>query len=132
MRCTNSRFFAGLRYSTARWRGVHRTPTVRTSSMRADVYQKLHEFNQHIDQGIDTLRSMSQIKNVDSKEIQRYAEYFEELRSSSSGYITSVVFDQEEHVSGKLFRKRRHQEMADDPMYGGWLEEKREEAKTVT
>src|SRR5882724_10724287 len=93
--------------------------------MRADVYQKLHEFNQHIDLGIDTLRSMSQIKNVDSKEIQRYAEYFEELRSSSSGYLASIVFGQEEHVSGKMFRKRRHQEMADDPMHGGWLEEER-------
>ena len=93
--------------------------------MRADVYQKLHEFNQHIDQAIDTLRSMSQIKNVDGKEIQRYAEYFEELRSSSSGYLASVIFEQEEHVTGKLFRKRRHQEMADDPMHGGWLEEER-------
>jgi peptide deformylase len=93
--------------------------------MRANVYQKLHEFNQHIDQAVDSLRSMSQIKNVDSKEIQRYAEHFEELRSSSSGYLASVVFEQEEHLSGKLFRKRRHQEMADDPMHGGWLEEER-------
>src|SRR6266849_7998863 len=86
----------------------HQAQISKDLDMRADVYQKLHEFNQHIDQGIDTLRSMSQIKNVDRKEIQRYAEYLEELRSSSSGYIASIIFDQEEHVSGKLFRKRRH------------------------
>ena len=95
--------------------------------MRADVYQKLHEFNQHIDQGIDTLRSMSEIKNVDSENIRRYAEYFEELRSSSSGYVMSVVSNQEGRVAGKLFAKRRRQEMAEDPMHGGWLEKERAE-----
>jgi hypothetical protein len=99
------------------------------SPMRADVYQKLHEFNLHIDQGVATLRSLSQIKNVDEAEIRRYAEYFEELRSSSSGYVSGIVSDHEGRESGRLFGKRRRQEMAEDPMHGGWLEEEREKKR---
>jgi hypothetical protein len=97
--------------------------------MRADVYQKLHEFNLHIDQGVATLRSMSQIKNVTAKEIQRLADYFEELRTASSGYLTSVVSDEEDRASGRLFGRRHRQEMAGDPMHGGWLEEEREKKR---
>ena len=97
--------------------------------MRVDVYQKLHEFNLHIDQGVAALRSMSQIKNVSATEIERYAEYFEELRTSSSGYLTSIFSDDEGRASGRLFGKRRRQEMAEDPMHGGWLEEEREKKR---
>ena len=97
--------------------------------MRADVYQKLHEFNLHIDQGVATLRSMAQIKNVTAKEIQRLADYFEELRTASSGYLTSIVSDEEDRASGRLFGRRRRQEMAEDPMHGGWLEEEREKKR---
>ena len=97
--------------------------------MRADVYQKLHEFNLHIDQGVATLRSMSQIKKVRAEEIHRYAEYFEEIRTASSGYLTSILSDHEEWESARLFGKRRRQEMAEDPMHGGWLEEEREKKR---
>lgn len=97
--------------------------------MSADDYQKLHEFNLYIGQGVATLHSMSQIKKVSATEIQRMAEYFEELRSSVSGYVTSLVSDEEERVSGRMFGKRRRQEMAEDPMHGGWLEEEREKKR---
>jgi hypothetical protein len=97
--------------------------------MRADVYQKLHEFNLHIDQGVATLRGMAQIKNVTATEIEHMAEYFEELRSSCSGWLTSLVSDQEDVESARLFGKRRRQEMAEDPMHGGWLEEEREKKR---
>src|SRR5689334_11081513 len=97
--------------------------------MHADVYQKLHEFNLHIIEGVASLRSLSQVYKLDAEEVRRYAEYFEELRSSVSGYVTNLVSDQEERVSGRLFGKRRRQEMADDPMHGGWLEEEREKKR---
>jgi hypothetical protein len=97
--------------------------------MRADVYQKLHEFNLHIDQGVAALRGMSRIKKVSAAEIERYAEYFEELRTSSSGFLTSIFSDDEERASGRLFGKRRRREMAEDPMHGGWLEEEREKKR---
>jgi hypothetical protein len=97
--------------------------------MRADVYQKLHEFNLHIDQGVAALRGMAQIKNVSATEIERYAEYFEELRTSSSGYLASIVSDHEGREAGRLFGKRRRQEMAEDPMHAGWLEEEREKQR---
>jgi hypothetical protein len=97
--------------------------------MHADVYQKLHEFNLHITEGVTTLRSLLQIYKLDAEEVRRYAEYFEELRSSVSGYVTNLVSDQEERVSGRLFGKRRRQEMAEDPMHGGWLEEEREKKR---
>jgi hypothetical protein len=97
--------------------------------MRADVYQKLHEFNLHIDQGMATLRGMAQIKKVSAREIEHMAEYFEELRSSCSGWLTSIVSDEEDRASGRLFGKRRRQEMAEDPLHGGWLEEEREKKR---
>lgn len=97
--------------------------------MRADVYQKLHEFNLHIDQGVATLRGMAQIKNVRATEIERLADYFEELRTASSGYLTSIVSDEEDRASGRLFGRRRRQEMAEDPMHAGWLEEEREKKR---
>jgi hypothetical protein len=97
--------------------------------MRAEVYQKLHEFNLHIDQGVATLRGMAQIKKVSAREIEHMAEYFEELRSSCSGWLTSLVSDQEDAESARLFGRRRRQEMAEDPMHGGWLEEEREKKR---
>ena len=97
--------------------------------MRADVYQKLHEFNLHIDQGVAALRSMSQVKKVSATEIEHMAEYFEELRSSCSGWLTSLVSDQEDAESARLFGRRRRQEMAEDPMHAGWLEEEREKKR---
>jgi hypothetical protein len=96
--------------------------------MRADIYQKLHEFNLHIDQGVAALREI-RVKTVSAGEIQLYAEYFEEIRTSVSGYLTSIVSDQEACEAGRLFAKRRRQEMADDPMHGGWLEEEREKKR---
>ena len=96
--------------------------------MRADIYQKLHEFNLHIDQGLAALREI-RVKTVSAGEIQRYAEYFEEIRTSVSGYLTSIVSDQEGREAGRLFAKRRRQEMAEDPMHGGWLEEEREKKR---
>src|SRR3954466_5105845 len=33
-------------------------------SMRAHIYQKLHEFNLHIEQGVTTLREMTKMKKV--------------------------------------------------------------------
>jgi hypothetical protein len=65
----------------------------------------------------------------EAEDIQRYAEYFEEIRTSVSGYLTSIVSDQEGREAGRLFAKRRRQEMAEDPMHGGWLEEEREKKK---
>jgi hypothetical protein len=97
--------------------------------MHAEVYQKLHEFNLHINEGVTTLRSLLQIYKLDAEEVRRYAEYFEELRSSVSGYVTNLVSDEEERMSGRLFGKRRRQEMAEDPMHGGWLEEEREKKR---
>lgn len=95
-------------------------------SRRAEVYQKLHEFNLHLDQGMATLRSMSEIEHVSAKELDRLAAYFEELRTSSNGYVTSIISDEELSEAGRLFARRRRQEMAEDPMHGGWLEEERE------
>lgn len=97
--------------------------------MHAEVYQKLHEFNLHIHEGVITLRSLLQIYKLDAEEVRRYVEYFEELRSSFSGYVTNRVSDDEERTSGRLFSKRRRQEMAEDPMHGGWLEEEREKKR---
>lgn len=97
--------------------------------MRADIYQKLHEFNLHIDQGVAALLEMAGAKKASAGEVQRYADYFEEIRSSVSGYLTSIVSDQEEREAGRLFGKRRRREMAEDPMHGGWLEEEREEKR---
>lgn len=96
--------------------------------MRADVYQKLHEFNLHIDQGVAALLEI-RVKTVSAGEIQRYADYFEEIRTSVSGYLTSIVSDQEGREAGRLFGKRHRREMAEDPMHGGWLEEEREKKR---
>jgi len=103
-------------------------PIAKDFSMHADVYQKLHEFNLHIDHGVAALREI-RVKTVSVSEIQRYAEYFEEIRTSVSGYLTSIVSDQEGREAGRLFAKRRRQEMAEDPMHGGWLEKEREKKR---
>jgi hypothetical protein len=97
--------------------------------MRADVYQKLYEFNLHIDRGVAALREMAQVKKASAGEVLRYAEYLEENRTAASGYLTSIVSDQEEREAGRLFSKRRRREMAEDPMHGGWLEEEREKKR---
>ena len=96
--------------------------------MGADIYRKLHEFNLHIDPGVAALREV-RLKTVSAGELQRYAEHFEEIRASVSGYLTSIVSDQEGREAGRLFGKRRRREMAEDPMHGGWLEEEREKKR---
>ncbi len=97
--------------------------------MRTDIYQKLHEFNLHIDQGIAALREMADAEEVSAKEIRGYTDYFEEIRSSVCGYLTSIVSGQEGREAGRLFGKRLRQEMAEDPMHPGWLEEEREKKR---
>jgi hypothetical protein len=94
-----------------------------------DAYQKLHEFNLHIEQGIATLCGLGELKNISRKEVRRIAEYFEEIRTSASGYLTSIFSGQEEREAGRLFGQRRRREMAEDPMHGGWLEEEREKKR---
>jgi hypothetical protein len=61
--------------------------------------------------------------------IRRYVDYFEEIRTSVSGYVTSIVSAQEGREAGRLFGRRRRREMAEDPMHGGWLEEEREKKR---
>jgi hypothetical protein len=97
--------------------------------MRAAVYQKLHEFNLHITEGVAALRGLSRVQKMDAEEVRRYADFFEELRSSVSGYVTNLVSDEEARASGHLFGKRRRKEMSEDPMHGGWLEIEREKKK---
>jgi hypothetical protein len=97
--------------------------------VRADIYQKLYEFNLHIDQGEAALRDLAQVKKASAGELLRYAEYLEENRTAASGYLTSIVSDQEEREAGRLFSRRRRREMAEDPMHGGWLEEEREKKR---
>lgn len=94
--------------------------------MHPDAYQKLHEFNLHIQQGVEALRGMGALREISRKEVRRIEEYFEEIRTSASGYLTSIFSGQEEREAGRLFGKRRRREMAEDPMHGGWLEEERE------
>jgi hypothetical protein len=94
-----------------------------------DAYQKLHEFNLHIEQGIATLCGLGELKKISRKEIRRIAEYFEEIRTSASGYLTSIFSGQEEGEAGRLFGQRRRREMAEDPLHGGWLEEEREKKR---
>ena len=97
--------------------------------MRAEVYQKLHEFNLHIEQGVTALREMAAVKEINAKEVRRMAEFFEEARTEASGYVTSIVSGHEEREAGRLFGRRRRQEMAEDPLHGGWLEEEREKKR---
>lgn len=52
--------------------------------MHPDTYQKLHEFNLHIQQGVDALRGMGALKEISRKEARRIEEYFEEIRTSAS------------------------------------------------
>jgi hypothetical protein len=92
------------------------TESARNYCMRADIYQKLHEFNLHIEQGVAALLGLSQVKKVKSYLLRRYAENFEEIKTAASGYLTSLISDQEEDEAGRLFAKRRHEEMAEDPM----------------
>jgi hypothetical protein len=105
------------------------TESARNYCMRADIYQKLHEFNLHIEQGVAALLGLSQVKKVKSYLLRRYAENFEEIKTAASGYLTSLISDQEEDEAGRLFAKRRHEEMAEDPMHGGWLEEERDKKR---
>jgi hypothetical protein len=102
-----------------------RTAADQKNFVGAAVYQKLHEFNLHIEQGVAALREMAQLKALSAAEIRRMADYFEEIRSSTNGYLASVFSDQELRESGRLFSKRHRREMAEDPMHGGWLEEER-------
>ena len=97
--------------------------------MHPDAYQKLHEFNLHIQQGVDALRGLGALKEISRKEVRRIAKYFEEIRTSASGYLTSIFSGQEEREAGRLFGRRRRQEMAEDPLHGGWLEEEREKKR---
>lgn len=97
--------------------------------MRPDAYQKLHEFNLHIQQGVEALRGMGALREISRTEARRIEEYFEEIRTSASGYLTSIFSGQEEREAGRLFGRRRRREMAEDPLHGGWLEEEREKKR---
>jgi hypothetical protein len=99
---------------------------VRRQVVHPDAYQKLHEFNLHIQQGVEALRGIGALREISRKEVRRIEEYFEEIRTSASGYLTSIFSGQEECEAGRLFGKRRRREMAEDPLHGGWLEEERE------
>jgi hypothetical protein len=88
--------------------------------VQPDAYQKLHEFNLHIEQGIATLCGLRELKNVSRKEVRRIAEYFEEIRTFASGYLTSIFSGQEEGEAGRLFGQRRRREMGGGP-HARWL-----------
>ncbi|HEY7406305.1 MAG TPA: hypothetical protein VIB39_22455 [Candidatus Angelobacter sp.] len=97
--------------------------------MRADIYQKLYEFNQHTELAVAALRELAQMKSVRVARVEHIVDYFEEIRSDASGYPASLLSEQEDRESGRLFVQRRRRDMAEDPMHGGWLEEEREKKK---
>jgi hypothetical protein len=82
--------------------------------LRAGAYQKLHEFNFHIEQGIAALGELAQVKQVSTKEVRCLADTFEEFRADASEYLGSVFSGHEERLAGRLFKKRRRRERAED------------------
>ena len=94
--------------------------------MRPEIYQKLFEFNLHIQQGIAALMGLERAKEVSVQEVRRIAACFDEFRADASGYLAGVISEREDRDAGRLFVRRRRRDMAEDPKHGGWLEEERE------
>jgi hypothetical protein len=90
--------------------------------MRADFYRDLHELNSHIAQTTAILERMLMLEEISADEIQRFILYFEELRSCTNTYLTSIFHEYEVAQSGRLSRQRREREMKDDPLHHGWKE----------
>lgn len=98
---------------------------------RAEIYQKLFEFNLYIQQGIAALLSLERAKEVSAQEVRRTAECFEEFRADASGYLAGVISEREDREAGRLFVRRRRRDMAEDPKHGGWLEEEKKRQKEL-
>lgn len=96
---------------------------------RAEIYQKLFEFNLHIQQGIAALLGLERAKEVNAQEVRRIVACFEEFRADTSGYLAGVISEREDREAGRLFLRRRRRDMAEDRKHGGWLEEEREKKR---
>ena len=82
--------------------------------MNGKIYRRLHRLNRAFDV---ILRQLSKVRKdhvFDASELRRLRDRSEETRASMNSYLTSALETSETDRAGKLYRRRKTKEAAED------------------
>ena len=74
--------------------------------MRHDVYEGLHLFNESVHKAVLSLGALASHSAFDKSQVDRFAEYMQEVRSRTNGYLLDVIKANETEQAVNLLQKR--------------------------
>ncbi len=78
------------------------------------VYQVLFQFNQGINQALESLNLIEKLELASPEGISRVRTNLSELRSYASNYFASKIAQKEQEEENNFYRVRRNREMAEE------------------
>ena len=74
--------------------------------MRHDVYEGLHLFNDSVHKAVLSLGALATHAAFDKSEVNRFADYMQEVRSRTNGYLLDIIRANETEQAVNLLQKR--------------------------
>ena len=78
------------------------------------VYQVLFQFNQGINQALESLNLIEKLELASPEGISRVSTNLSELRSYANNYFASKIAQKEQEEENNFYRVRRNREMAEE------------------
>ena len=82
--------------------------------MPLEVYENLWQFDAGFEQVRCALRSLAQNRTFRAGEVERLGAWLEEARAATASYLAGAIEEAETNEAGRLFRRRRAQEQAEE------------------
>ena len=82
--------------------------------MPLEVYENLWQLHAGFEQVQRALRSLALNRTFHSGEIERLGAWLEEARAATASYLAGAIEEAETNEAGRLFRRRRAREQAEE------------------
>jgi hypothetical protein len=82
--------------------------------MPLEVYENLWQLHAGFEQMRRALRNLAQHRTFQASEVERLGDWLEEARAATASYLASAIEDAETNEAGRLFRRRRAREQAEE------------------
>jgi hypothetical protein len=92
------------------------------------VYEGLFQFNQGMDQALDSLNLIEKLELASPEGISRVRTNLSELRSYANNHLASKIAQKEQEEENNFYRVRRNREKAEEGLNEIYLELKSREA----
>jgi hypothetical protein len=82
--------------------------------MRLEIYEHLWEMHAGFEQVRRALQRLAQHRTFNAGEVERLGAWLEEAPAATASYLTGAIEEAETNEAGRLFRRRRAREQADE------------------